>query len=70
MIYLIAGLALIAIGVTLMWMTIVNLGAWLFVAMGIAEKYKGPEASFKTAWYFTYLPVPLVVAGVFLLMIR
>jgi hypothetical protein len=70
MISLIVGLVLISAGAMLMWITSLQTLAWLFVAIAIGDKYKSGSATLKFSWYHSFLPVPLVFAGVLVLVLR
>ena len=70
MISLVVGLVFISAGAMLMWITSIQTVAWLFIAIAIGDKYKSASATFKFPWYYQFLPVPLVFAGVLVLVLR
>jgi hypothetical protein len=70
MISLVVGLVFISAGAMLMWTGFIQTLAWLFIAIAIGDKYKSGSATFKFPWYHQFLPVPLVFAGVLVLVLR
>ena len=70
MVSLAIALVLIGIGSFMLVNLFLGIFSNIFCAIALADSAKGHTASFNVPWYLWYPPVPLIMAGVAVLVFR